>query len=141
LAGGAFAWVVFSSPRAVDAVAGRLRSLELGLTIGAKVAAVGPSTSERARSAGWAVELVAEPHTTLALADAFPEGAGHVLLPRADIASGDLEERLAAKGWTPVRVDAYRTRIPDELPRDVSEALHAGTADAVVFTSASTVRG
>ena len=84
---------------------------------------------------------MAEPHTTLALGEAFPDGTGRVLLPRADVAPEGLERRLTAKGWTPVRVDAYRTRIPDALPRDVLEVLEAGAVDAVVFTSASTVRG
>jgi uroporphyrinogen-III synthase len=84
---------------------------------------------------------MADPHTTAALAEAFPEGTGRVLLPRADVAPGGLEERLAAKGWQPVRVDAYRTIVPDSLPREVARALREDRVDAVVFTSASTVRG
>jgi uroporphyrinogen-III synthase len=141
LAGGDFAWVSFSSPRAVDVVVARLDSLTLGRSIRARVAAVGPATADRARQVGWTVDLLAEPHTTLALAGSFPEGKGRVLLPRADIAPEGLEGRLAAKGWTPVRVDAYRTRVPDSLPAVVAEALQARRAEAVVFTSASTVRG
>jgi len=141
LAAGHFAWVSFSSPRAVDVVAARLDTLELGPAIGAKVAAVGPGTATRVRDVGWKVDLLAEPHTTRALSDVFPEGAGRILLPRADIAPEGLEERLAAKGWTPVRVDAYRTRVPESLPKEVADALRAGEADAVVFTSASTVQG
>ena len=75
------------------------------------------------------------------LARAFPRGNGRVLCARADIAPAGLEDALAAKGWTPTRVDAYRTRFPRSLPRDARDALRAGEVDAVTFTSASTVRG
>jgi uroporphyrinogen-III synthase len=64
-----------------------------------------------------------------------------VLCARADIAPEGLEEALTAKGWTPTRVDAYRTRMPRSLPREAREALRDGRVDAVTFTSASTVRG
>jgi uroporphyrinogen-III synthase len=64
-----------------------------------------------------------------------------VLCARADVAPEGLEDALAAKGWTPLRVDAYRTRIPRSLPAEARAALRAGTVDAVTFTSASTVRG
>jgi uroporphyrinogen-III synthase len=48
---------------------------------------------------------------------------------------------LAAKGWTPTRVDAYRTTFPRSLPVETRAALRAGEVDAITFTSASTVRG
>jgi uroporphyrinogen-III synthase len=52
-----------------------------------------------------------------------------------------LEEALAAKGWDPLRVDAYRTVFPDALPPEAGRALRSGAVDAIAFTSASTVRG
>jgi uroporphyrinogen-III synthase len=52
-----------------------------------------------------------------------------------------LEDTIAAKGWTTVRVDAYRTRMPRALPPDARAALREARVDAVTFTSASTVRG
>jgi uroporphyrinogen-III synthase len=64
-----------------------------------------------------------------------------VLLARANIAPEGLEEQLVRKGWTPVRVDAYRTRLASRLPDAVATALRAGAVDAVTFTSASTVDG
>jgi len=140
LAGGEFAWVSFTSPRAVDAVCDRLRRFGLPPRIPSKIAAVGPATAKRLADVGLPVDLLADPHTTDALADAFPAGAGRVLLPRADIAPEGLEERLRQKGWTPVRVDAYQTRYPDELPGEARKALELGV-DAVVFTSSSTVEG
>src|SRR5207249_10812955 len=79
--------------------------------------------------------------TTAALARAFPRGTGRVLCARADIAPAGLEEALAAKGWTPARVDAYRTRMPRTLPPEARGALASARVDALTFTSASTVRG
>lgn len=142
LALGGFSWVVFTSARAVDAVLKRLE--ERGYprrAVRARVAAVGRPTADRLAAFGVGVELVPEEFTTAALARAFPEGAGRVLLPRADIAPPDLEEELAAKGWTPVRVTAYSTRFPERLPWKARRALEGGRVDAVAFTSASTVVG
>jgi uroporphyrinogen-III synthase len=141
LAAGEFSWVSFSSPRAVDAVLDRLRAFGLPPRLPAKIAAVGPTTDDRLQVAGIQTDLLADPHTTMALAEAFPSGEGPVLLPRADLASADLEDALRAKGWTPVRVNAYRTHFLEELEPEAREALTAGRVDAVVFTSASTVRG
>ncbi len=64
-----------------------------------------------------------------------------MLCARADIAPAGLEERLASKGWSPIRVDAYRTKMPRALPPDARVALRDGAVDAITFTSASTVRG
>src|SRR5919197_39440 len=138
---GGFAWVVFSSPRAVDAVCERMDRLGYRRGVAAMMAAVGPATAAALVEAGFHVHLVADPHTTEALAEEFPAGRGRVLLPRADIAPSGVEEALAAKGWTPVRVVAYRTGLSATLPNDVSAALAAGRVDAVTFSSASIVRG
>jgi uroporphyrinogen-III synthase len=64
-----------------------------------------------------------------------------VLCPRADVAPEGLEEALSRKGWTPERVEAYRTRLARSLPKEARDALRRGEVDAVTFTSASTVRG
>jgi uroporphyrinogen-III synthase len=138
---GGFAWVVFSSPRAVDAVFERMDALGYRRGMAAMIAAVGPATAASLVEGGTHVHQVADPHTTDALAEQFPSGRGRVLLPRADIAPAGLEERLAAKGWTPVRVVAYRTGLSAALPEDVERELDEGRVNAVAFTSASTVRG
>ncbi len=138
LAEGAFAWVTLTSPRTVEVLAGRLAPRE----VRAGVAAIGEGTSEAFRR--WArrePDLVPRTFTTAALARSFPRGDGRVLCPRADVAPEGLEEALAAKGWTPTRVDAYRTRTPRSLPAEARWALRRGDVDAVTFTSASTVRG
>ena len=138
LAEGAFDWITVTSPRTVDVLADHLRPRELR----AEVAAVGEGTADAFRR--WArrgPDLTPKTFTTEALARAFPKGEGRVLVPRADVAPEGLEDALAGKGWTPVRVEAYRTRFRRSLPADARAALRAGEVEAVTFTSASTVRG
>ncbi|HXF57972.1 MAG TPA: uroporphyrinogen-III synthase [Actinomycetota bacterium] len=142
LARGGFAWAVFTSRAGVEAVLGRLAARGLGPgDVRARLAAVGEGTAAALKEAGLRPELVPRTFTTAALARAFPRGEGRVLLARADLAGPDLEAALARKGWTPLRVDAYRTRLASRLPARVRRELEAGRVDAVTFTSASTVDG
>lgn len=139
LTAGRFAWITLTSRATVEMLASRLDS---PVDVRAKVAAIGEGTGKAFRS--WArrsPDLMPATFTTEGLARAFPRGAGRVLCARADIAPPGLEEALAAKGWTPERVDAYRTRMARTLPADASAALGDGRIDAITFTSASTVRG
>ncbi|MGH2539765.1 MAG: uroporphyrinogen-III synthase [Actinomycetota bacterium] len=140
LEAGAFEWVTLTSRTTVEMLASRLASARaLGKT---KVAAIGDGTSEALRR--WArrgPDLVPASFTTTGLVRAFPRGSGRVLCARADIAPPGLEDGLAAKGWSPTRVDAYRTRMPRSLPKEARDALAAAEVDAITFTSASTVRG
>jgi uroporphyrinogen-III synthase len=139
LAAGRFEWTVLTSRSTVEALGSRLPS---GSDVRSKVAVIGEGTANAFRRlAGREADLQPKTYTTAALARAFPKGSGKVLCARADIAPPGLEERLTAKGWTPVRVDAYRTRMPRSLRPQAREALAAGGVDAVTFTSASTVRG
>lgn len=141
-AAGAYAWLVFATPRAVEAVGTRLEALGLSAPLPLRAAGVGPSTVAAMDRIGQPADLLPDAEFSSAgLLDAFPFGDGIVLLPRADIAPADLEEGLAERGWTPERVVAYRTRHPESLPEDARALLDAGDVDAVVFTSASTARG
>jgi uroporphyrinogen-III synthase len=138
LAAGRFVWIVITSRQTVDMLASRVRPDD----VRAKVAAIGVGTADAFRS--WTrrePELMPTTFTTAALARAFPRGRGRVLCGRADIAPAGLEEALRARGWSPERVDAYRTRMPKRLPAEARSALARGEVDAITFTSASTVRG
>jgi len=138
LAAGRFTWIAITSRATVDMLSGRLQPGD----VRSRVAAIGEGSATAFRSwTGRDVDLQPTAFTTEWLARAFPKGIGRVLCARADIAPEGLEAALAAKGWSPERVDAYRTRMPRTLPPDAREALAAGTVDAVTFTSASTVRG
>ncbi|MGQ0669681.1 MAG: uroporphyrinogen-III synthase [Actinomycetota bacterium] len=137
LVAGEFEWLVLTSRAGVDALSASISSGEGR----ARIAAVGDGTADALRAWGRDPDLVPRTFTTEALGRAMPRGSGRVLLARADIAPAGLEDALRAKGWTPVRVDAYRTRMPRSLPPEARVALREGLVDAVSFTSASTVRG
>ncbi|MGH2683036.1 MAG: uroporphyrinogen-III synthase [Actinomycetota bacterium] len=137
---GRFPWVVFTSPKTVEIWYARARTLRVA-GIATRVAAIGEGTARALRGHGQEPDLVPQTFTTAALGREFPRGEGRVLLPRADIATPDLEEALRRKGWTPVRATAYRTVIPSSLPAEARRALDDGGVDAIAFTSASTVRG
>jgi len=139
LAGG-FAWAVFTSRAAVEAVLVRLGPNDR-VELPARVAAIGEGTASALRRFGVEPDLVPGTFTTAALGRALPRGSGNVLLARADIAPDGLDEAVAAKGWTPVRLDAYRTRPAHSMPDEARVALREGRVDAVTFTSASTVEG
>jgi uroporphyrinogen-III synthase len=139
LSEGRFEWITLTSRATVEMLASRLASPS---EVRAKVAAIGEGTAKAFRAWGRRTpDLMPGTFTTTGLARAFPRGEGRVLCARADIAPTGLEDALAAKGWTPVRVDAYRTRMPRSLPAEARAALRDGRVDAITFTSASTVRG
>jgi len=139
LASGRFEWITLTSRATVDMLAARLGS---PADVRAKVAVIGDGTAAAFKAwAGRTADLQPTAFTTSALARAFPRGRGSVLCARADIAPEGLETALEAKGWSPTRVDAYRTRMPRALPAEAREVLKSGAVDAVTFTSASTVRG
>lgn len=142
LSTGAFAWVVVTSRAGVEAVFDRLGAKENRRpTVPALVAAVGEGTAGALRDRGIEPDLVPTTFTTSALGKALPRGSGRVLLARADIAPPGLDDAVRKKGWTPVRVDAYRTRLARRLPGGAADALRRGRVDIVTFTSASTVEG
>ena len=138
LAAGRFTWITITSRATVEMLASRVEPGD----VRAGVAAIGEGTAGAFRTwAGRDVDLQPSVFTTAGLARAFPKGIGRVLCARADVAPEGLEVALAAKGWSPERVDAYRTRMPRSLPTQARAALASGEVDAVTFTSASTVRG
>lgn len=137
---GAFEWIVFTSAEGVEAWFKRAAALGASPPRG-RIASVGSGTAAALEARGAPADLVPRTYTTAALGTELPAGTGRVLLPRADIAPSGLEEALRDRGWTPVRVDAYRSRPERSLPPEASRALRDGSVDAVVFTSRSTVEG
>jgi uroporphyrinogen-III synthase len=127
-------WVVFTSANAVDRFVPLLRDAR---AFGAaRVAAIGPGTADRLGAANVAADLVPERFVAEGLLDAFPAGPGRVLLPRAAVARDVLPDGLRDRGWDVDVVEAYRT----ERVAPTAAALEAaGRADAITFTSSSTV--
>lgn len=99
-----------------------------------RVAAVGPGTAD---ALGGAVDLMPERNVGEGLVDAFPAGDGRVLVPRAAVAREVVPEGLRTRGWHVDVVEAYRT-VPVRPSTGLLAA--AAAADAIAFTSGSTVR-
>ena len=134
LAPASYDWVAFTSVNAVEWVFAGIRDAR---AFGAaQVAAVGPGTAGALAAAGVVADLVPPSAVAEALVEAFPAGAGRVLIPQAAAARPVLADGLRAKGWTVDVVEAYRT----VAARPTDEALAAAAkADAIAFTSSSTV--
>lgn len=161
-------WVVFTSVNGVGRLAEALADEGRGAAalFGARVAAIGPATAERAREElSLDVEVVPEEYRAEALARALRrraagadegpppwpddeaggpgrelEGA-RVLLPRAAEARAVLRESLRSAGAAVDEVAAYRSVAPDEA--DLSRArelIRSGDVDWLTFTASSTVR-
>jgi uroporphyrinogen-III synthase len=124
-------WLVVTSANGAGRVVNAARS---GLP--ASVAVVGPGTAEVLATHGVAVDLVPKRFVGESLVESFPSGPGRVLLAQAEVARAVVAEGLRAKGWSVDVVTAYRT-IPAVLESELLE--RAGAADAITFTSSSTV--
>ena len=130
-------WVAVTSPNGAATVADALG--ERPLADGVRVAVVGPGTRDRAESLGLPVDLVPADAIAEGLAAAFPAppiAGGRVVLARAEVARETLPIHLRMMGWNVDEVVAYRTVSADI---DDSGRLACAAADAVVFTSGSTV--
>jgi uroporphyrinogen III methyltransferase / synthase len=103
---------------------------------GVTVAAIGPGTAAALREAGLVADVVAERSLAEGLLEALPDDLSGVraLVARAQEARDTLPEGLRAAGAEVDVVPLYRT-LP-ALPRHPERML---TADAVAFTSSSTV--
>ncbi len=130
---GAYDWVVLTSTNG----AGRFVAA-LGSGRPPAVAVVGPGTAAVMRAAGIEPALVPDRFVAEGLLAVFPPGPGRILLPQAEGARPVLADGLRAAGWQVDTVVAYRTAPADAAPALVERARQA---DAITFTSASTVTG
>jgi uroporphyrinogen III methyltransferase/synthase len=103
---------------------------------GARVAAIGPGTAAALREVGIVADVVAERSLAEGLLAALPADlhGARALVARAEEARDTLPEGLRARGAEVDLVPLYRTLAA--VPRHPERML---TADAVAFTSSSTV--
>jgi uroporphyrinogen III methyltransferase/synthase len=127
-------WVVLTSPNGVE----RFLRAAGGRPFHGKVAAVGPGTAHALTSAGLPPALVPARFVAEGLLAVFPPGDGRVLLAQAEAARPVLADGLRSAGWQVDAIVAYRT-VPVAPPAAV--VARARGADAIMFTSGSTVAG
>ena len=144
LAEGGFDWAVFTSANGVERFRARLGAggLDARAFGGVRVAAIGPATSAALGAFGIRADVVAEPHTTSALAEALAARAAGMRVLLARSAEGDpgLAEALRAAGAEVSDAAVYRVATARGDAAVLAD-LAAGRIDVVTFTSPSTVRG
>ena len=142
LADGGYAWVVFSSWRAVRAV---VSELPRARSLGTRIAAVGAATAQWASDhVGVSADLTGA-GSAAALLECFPapsSGERSILVPRSAIAPDTLPDGLRALGWGVEAVDAYTTAPvgADDIDADIAGNFRAGHYDAAVLTASSQAR-
>lgn len=141
MAEGLYGWVVFTSANGARSFFGRIDALSLDARAFArvKVGAVGNVTARLLAQRGIRADVVPESHTAEDLARALGHGPGRILIPRVEAAPREMLRVLETAGWIPDEVVAYRT-VQGQPPADAVAAIRAGEADALLFTSGSTVR-
>src|SRR5579859_244665 len=133
---GGYEWVLFTSARSVERFLPLLRDARA--LAGTVVAAIGPGTAAALVAGGVASDVIPAEFVAESLLEAVPSGSGRVLLPRAAVVRDVLPAGLRAKGWEVDVVEAYRTA-PAVLSPEARAS--AAAADAITFTSSSTVTG
>jgi uroporphyrinogen-III synthase len=136
-----FDWVVFSSPRAVAAVAGPMEAPPAAL----RCAAVGPSTAASLQAAGWPVHRVPDEGTGEGLVQAFrlagDASGARVLFPASAVAREVIPAGLASLGAEVERVTAYRLVTLPLDPAACRRAVDGGQVQVVTFGSPSAMKG
>ena len=144
-----FAWIVFTTPHAVDQVLSRLAAGRDDLRVlkGVRLCAVGPTTEERLRRHRLKPDLApTEGHpeaVVQALGAAGTLRGAAVLVPRADVGRDLFVQELRAAGADVSDVTVYRTIVTEperEGEPDIYRMLLDRSIDTVTFTSASAVR-
>lgn len=137
VASGGYHRIAVSSPNGARALLAACARNDVWPT--APVACVGPSTAAVFDGSRLVVDVVPDRNLAEGLVDAVgspPSTAARLLLVQAEVARAVLADGFAAAGWDVDRVVAYRTV---DGAVTVDEAAAAAAADAITFTSSSTV--
>lgn len=140
----AYAWVVFTSANAVDALDAALRRAGRALAefTAASVCAIGPGTAAALARHGVSVRLTPDEAIAEAVADALTRIGGlsgaRILLPKGNLARTVLPEALRALGADVEECVVYDT-VP--VPHDAAacDTLRAFAPEIITFASASAV--
>jgi uroporphyrinogen III methyltransferase/synthase len=136
-------WVLFTSSNAVEQLRLELDRLSADARLfgAAKVGVVGPKTADALLRLGIKADVVAQEFVGEGLAAALlAEGVPRrVLLLRALSARDALPDALRAQGSTVDVVVAYETKPLQSSGAELAQRIDSGRADAILFTSSSTV--
>jgi len=138
-------WVVFTSVNGVSCLLSALwrSGADIRKLGAAKIAAIGPETARAAERNGLRVDFVPSRYVAEQLAEELPESVlgKRVLIPRAKLARELLPELWRAHGAEVDVVPVYESVPDEEGIAELRAQIVSGGADAVTFTSSSTVRG
>lgn len=137
-------WLVFTSVNGVDYFFERMfeKGLDARALCGAKIATIGPATSEMVKKYGLVPDFQPKTFVAESIAEGMKE-KGEIkgkkfLLPRADIAREALPEILRTEGADVDDIPVYRT-IPGEFDvESLKKKIEDGEVNGVTFTSSST---
>jgi uroporphyrinogen III methyltransferase/synthase len=141
-----FDWIVFTSANGVESFFGCLKALgkDARCLAGARVASVGPATSEALGRFGIAADFVPSRFLSRAIAEelatSYELKGKAILLARAASGDPDLARELIRSGAQVTEVETYRTVTDTSDKSQDIEQLLKGNVDLVTFTSPSTVR-
>lgn len=139
-------WVVLTSPAGVAAMQHALvrAGTDMRALYGCKFAVIGAGTARELAQIGIHADLVPDIYDTVHLVQGLTQTATRgerVLLLRAAQGNAELPQALDAAGMVCQDVATYDTVYRSEKAKMLRELLKNGQADAVTFTSTSTVEG
>lgn len=140
-----YQWLMVTSTNAVRALRDRMGVVDISAQDLAhlKIAAVGSATSRALRELGFAVQVTPEEYVAESLLAALGDQlrGARVLLARATIARDLIPDTLTARGALVDVVEAYRTVIPADSTKQITELFASAeqSPHAATFTSSSTV--
>lgn len=137
-------WLVFTSVNGVRHFWAQLTEAGLDTRAlgGIEVAAIGPATADELRLRGVTPDFVPARYVAEEVVAGLLERGvkgKNVLIPRAKVAREVLPEELARAGAEVRVLPVYETRLTQQSPDEIIDALSTGKIQAITFTSSSTV--
>jgi uroporphyrinogen III methyltransferase/synthase len=141
---GRYDWVIFTSANGVIAFMDRLfyQGLDVRALGTAKIAVIGPATSEALKKYGLRADVVPQIFQAEGLLEALAPrlmGGKRILLARAEQARDVLPEGLVRLGMAVDVVPVYRAVPPGSVPEEAAGVFKEGRVDILTFTSSATV--
>ena len=136
-------WIVFASPRAVEAVAAIIQPHLTEVSAGPRIAAIGKSTARALEENGWPVHFIPQKYTGEALVKEFGERGwardAKILFPAGSITRETIPEGLRQLGASLDQITVYINRPAALDPQLCLRQIENGAIDVVTFASPSAV--